>query len=75
MKIYLGLLNCDWWYTVTLVYSQVLSVPAGDGGLHVRQAPRASYAVFVIEVVCRLTLPCVRTHSLVYSAFGLDTEY
>ena len=57
MKIYQGLLNCVLWYTATLVYSQVLSVPAGDGGLHVRQAPRASCAVSVIEVECRLTLP------------------
>ena len=59
MKIYLGLLNCDWWYTVTLVYSQVLSVPAGDGGSLVRQAPRASFTVSIILIGGRLTLPCV----------------
>ena len=52
MKIYLGLLNCDWWYTVTLVYSQVLSVPAGDGGLHVQQAPRVGYSG-LSEFLCK----------------------
>ena len=40
------------WCTVTLVYSQVLSVPAGDGGLHVQQAPRAGYSD-LSEFLCK----------------------
>ena len=72
MKIYLGLLNCDWWYTVTLVYSQVLSVPAGDGGLHVQQAPRVGYSG-LSEFLCKQFDPALRTDSpLVWITLGLN---
>ena len=50
------------WCTVTLVYSQVLSVPAGDGGLHVQQAPRVGYSG-LSEFLCKQFDPALRTDS------------
>ena len=50
------------WCTVTLVYSQVLCVPAGDGGLHVQQAPRVGYSG-LSEFLCKQFGPALRTDS------------
>ena len=60
------------WCTVTLVYSQVLSVPAGDGGLHVQQAPRVGYSG-LSEFLCKQFDPALRTDSpLVWITLGLN---